>query len=248
MNNSIIDQLGKKYNRWAIIIICLGALFIVTFPWLLSQHYWKFDFTETGQIGDTIGGITAPIIGFMSAILIYLSFMIQHRANQIQWKAIRDEQLLNRIPSSISEIQLIIQNEKDSESKPIDQLIYRIGKRSEENGLHKLRYWSVYGHSYKKLTIYLERTSIIINQIITSGIDNTLKKDLLFSVIDTDSYWYDDFFNLQYRLNMYFKAMADETEINQEFQINIDEYRRLFSRLTKYINEITKVRQDLFQN
>jgi hypothetical protein len=30
------------------------------------------DFTMTGDIGDTIGGTTAPIIGLLSAALIYL--------------------------------------------------------------------------------------------------------------------------------------------------------------------------------
>jgi hypothetical protein len=39
---------------------------------------------STGVIGDTIGGITTPVFGFLSAILIYYSFREQFRANQEQ--------------------------------------------------------------------------------------------------------------------------------------------------------------------
>ncbi|MEI7594488.1 MAG: hypothetical protein WCK02_01985 [Bacteroidota bacterium] len=36
----------------------------------------------TGVIGDTIGGITSPIIGLISAILIYITFNEQVKANR----------------------------------------------------------------------------------------------------------------------------------------------------------------------
>jgi hypothetical protein len=37
----------------------------------------------TGQIGDTIGGLTAPIINIVGSILIYASFVAQNKANKI---------------------------------------------------------------------------------------------------------------------------------------------------------------------
>lgn len=48
--------------------------------------------TNTGNIGDTIGGITAPFIGLLNAILVYMAFQQQIRANQEQRQAILDEQ------------------------------------------------------------------------------------------------------------------------------------------------------------
>ncbi|QIL38197.1 hypothetical protein G7074_02245 [Pedobacter sp. HDW13] len=62
------------------IILCIGSIFFLTgqnanSPW---------DLSDKGQIGDTIGGITAPIINIFGFALIYISFVSQNRANQIQ--------------------------------------------------------------------------------------------------------------------------------------------------------------------
>lgn len=73
------------------ILFILLSLFLFTRP--AFSRIW--DFTETGQIGDTIGGITAPIIGLIAAILVFYSFQEQVKANNIQTKALEDEKLLN---------------------------------------------------------------------------------------------------------------------------------------------------------
>jgi len=66
-------------------------MYIFTRPAFLSS--WNF--SDTGQIGDTIGGITAPIINLIGAILVYISFRAQIEANRIQAKALADEKMLN---------------------------------------------------------------------------------------------------------------------------------------------------------
>ena len=57
----------------AIILLCLIFTFIC-----------KKLFICTGQIGDTIGGITAPIIGLISIWLLYITFREQRRFNKKQ--------------------------------------------------------------------------------------------------------------------------------------------------------------------
>lgn len=62
-----------------IVLILFGSLFAFT-----KSAYWgNFDFSQTGQIGDTIGGITAPIINVIGAILI--SFKAQLKANKTRF-------------------------------------------------------------------------------------------------------------------------------------------------------------------
>lgn len=56
---------------WVIIVISIPLTKIFSF------------FTETGPIGDTIGGTTAPFIGLLSAYLVYRAFQAQIRANQL---------------------------------------------------------------------------------------------------------------------------------------------------------------------
>ena len=70
-----------------IILIIFASLYLFTRPALLSS----FDFSNSGQVGDTIGGITAPILNLIGAYLVYISFQAQLEANKIQIKALNDE-------------------------------------------------------------------------------------------------------------------------------------------------------------
>ncbi|TYB73159.1 hypothetical protein [Bizionia myxarmorum] len=68
-------------------LILFSSLYIFTRPAIWND----FDFSNTGQIGDTIGGITAPIINLIGAILIFLSFKAQINANKIQFTLLNNE-------------------------------------------------------------------------------------------------------------------------------------------------------------
>lgn len=71
----INDEL-KKLNCRIKIILYIGIPLLLILPLLITQ-FSIIDFTTTGQIGDTIGGITAPVIGLISAFIIYFSFVAQ---------------------------------------------------------------------------------------------------------------------------------------------------------------------------
>lgn len=70
---------------WALAIIGLS---IFLMPIILTQTPLssdsKIDFRDTGQIGDTIGGITSPLISLLGAIITFLAFWIQVKANKVQ--------------------------------------------------------------------------------------------------------------------------------------------------------------------
>jgi hypothetical protein len=66
------------------IILCCTSVYMFVF--------WSGkDFVAGGTVGDTIGGLTAPIINLISVILIYLSFKQQFNANEIQKQALQNE-------------------------------------------------------------------------------------------------------------------------------------------------------------
>lgn len=75
-----------------LLIIGVGLL-VISMPIILTRPSIAnvFNFTQSGQIGDTIGGITAPFINFMGAVLVYLSFQQQIKANEIQRDALLNE-------------------------------------------------------------------------------------------------------------------------------------------------------------
>lgn len=65
---------------WYILAICF--LIICFLPAAITQLPSIIDFTETGQIGDTIGGIMGPFIAVVAALLTFIAFWVQFEANK----------------------------------------------------------------------------------------------------------------------------------------------------------------------
>lgn len=77
------------------ISVLIVALVLIVFsfflPGILTMKSSHFDFTETGQIGDTIGGVMSPIVGIAGVLLTFIAFYIQFKANQLQKEQFRTE-------------------------------------------------------------------------------------------------------------------------------------------------------------
>lgn len=73
-------------TKWILGISILLILFSFFAPLIFTSNYLfeRLDFTETGQIGDTIGGILNPFIALAGVLLTFLAFYMQIKANQIQ--------------------------------------------------------------------------------------------------------------------------------------------------------------------
>jgi len=89
-NNKLIKLISEHVG--AIIVVVIIILIIAPSLLTSSQINWlsdfaifrNLDFRETGQIGDTIGGITAPFIGVLSIILLYITLYEQRKINKEQ--------------------------------------------------------------------------------------------------------------------------------------------------------------------
>ena len=86
-------------KRLCIVLLIIGILSTLLGPWLFTRTYlfdWSFfDFSQTGQIGDTIGGITAPIVGLVSIILLWMTFDAQVKFNEKQDTINNDQKKFN---------------------------------------------------------------------------------------------------------------------------------------------------------
>lgn len=100
---------------WTIFIPFLLLFILILFlPYQLTKSNWlKLDFTETGQIGDTIGGIMGPFIAIAAAILTFLAFWVQFKANEQQKNDLKIErfenkfyELLNLHKSNVNEMNI----------------------------------------------------------------------------------------------------------------------------------------------
>lgn len=68
-------------------------LIILSFPYLFTKYSWfDIDYSETGEIGDTIGGITGPFIAIAAAILTFVAFWVQYVANENQKKSLEKQE------------------------------------------------------------------------------------------------------------------------------------------------------------
>ena len=83
-----IEHISKWYKSkpytFTFILILSCIAFVLSMPALLTGTWLnKISFDNTGQIGDTIGGITAPFISLISGLLVYYSFRAQIEANRL---------------------------------------------------------------------------------------------------------------------------------------------------------------------
>ena len=97
----------KSYKTISIISVAISLLLVVFgcfAPWLFTgEGCERLDFTETGQIGDTIGGVMGPFIAMAGVFLTFVAFLMQVRANEIQreqlHKSFNMKQLEHKIES-----------------------------------------------------------------------------------------------------------------------------------------------------
>jgi len=86
----------KGFFVGAIITLTLIGL-VCFFPKWFVTGTSNLDFTQTGQIGDTIGGIMGPFVAIIAALLTFMAFWVQFKANQQQRHDIAVERFENKL-------------------------------------------------------------------------------------------------------------------------------------------------------
>lgn len=98
----------SKTEWWIFIVFGLTLLFL---PYVFTLDSGIINFKGTGEIGDTIGGVTAPFLGFFGSILVYLALKAQIEANrQVQdqfKKQENEEQIRDKIQFHENRINLL---------------------------------------------------------------------------------------------------------------------------------------------
>ena len=77
---------SSKFDFSSKILLSIAFIsIIISFiaPIIFTQFSW-IDFSGTGEIGDTLGGIMNPFIAIGGVLLTYLAFYMQFKANKLQ--------------------------------------------------------------------------------------------------------------------------------------------------------------------
>lgn len=88
-----------KLTTGQLILIIVLIIFIT--PWIFTLPiFWdRFNYSSTGQIGDTIGGLTSPFINGLAAILVFITFREQVRANRLLQDQNDSQDIMRQIDS-----------------------------------------------------------------------------------------------------------------------------------------------------
>lgn len=130
----------NRVTNKVLIILIVGIILILIAPLILTRVGGVISFTDTGQIGDTIGGITAPIASLIGSVLVFFALKAQIDANKIIQVQIQEQKIQDSRRKRISYISgqiRFIMNEIDEftifEKKPargkstVDQYIEHKG-------------------------------------------------------------------------------------------------------------------------
>ncbi|OOQ61918.1 putative phage abortive infection protein [Mucilaginibacter pedocola] len=114
-------------------LILAGLIIIGSFwaPFLLTRKAINedFNFSNTGQIGDTIGGLMNPFIAIAGVIVTGLAFYIQYKANEQQRALFLAEQDENKAQL---QLQIDVQN-RQNELAQFESQFYEMLKLHREN-------------------------------------------------------------------------------------------------------------------
>ena len=88
-NESKKDSNTKSIEKLLIIALVIAVIS----PWVLTREaiFQILDLSGKGEIGDAIGGLTAPVINMVAAYLVFIAFREQKKANDIQLTSIAQE-------------------------------------------------------------------------------------------------------------------------------------------------------------
>lgn len=88
MNNSDKYKTFDRLFWYWFVPLIVFIIIVLGFPYLFTLSTpIGLDFSKTGQIGDTIGGIMGPFIGIAAAFLTFFAFWVQYKANELHKNA-----------------------------------------------------------------------------------------------------------------------------------------------------------------
>lgn len=147
--------------RIILIIFLIGIALVVFAPLLFTRNWTNFSFIDTGQIGDTIGGITAPITSLIGSFLLYFTLKAQIDANEQINQQISEQKTSELYSKKLIYIneQINLIREEINEFQEIERKNATINKRSPFNlGSTNVEHLNIKGPD--ALDYYLKRYCI----------------------------------------------------------------------------------------
>lgn len=241
----------KNFNekKWQLLLFG-GIILMFLSPWLFTRPamFKWLDFSTYGTIGDTIGGLTSPIINTLGAVLVYLSFKEQREANKLQWKALEDEKERTLTDKKLELIMNFFQTEIKGKvhlgnGKPIshslDIIISHLRSLKENEG-DTSYYINILKQNSTRFAAYISLFNYCIEQLIQLKIDSSLKLFVINLMIEE----YDTHLNNLENINLSFEEFEGlpPSEINSDFYLA----EKLFKYFPDLYNDLKRLQSNCF--
>ena len=174
----------KKTEKdvFAIRMFFVGMIIIVFAPWLMVSWIKPDSFKDTGQIGDTIGGITAPIASLLGSFLVYRALQAQIKANNIivnqfdeQKEGEVQDRILNNVKDRIKFVRDDIHEFHFGQSKGFQGIDYSLQTWSGRGPANNNNPYTIYIRQIGSILVTIHDTLIYLAQ---SCLDEGEKKNL----------------------------------------------------------------------
>lgn len=176
-----------KLKWWQVLLFAfLLVLLACVFVFLVTRpHFFEWsNLSNLGTLGDALNGLTAPVISFISSILIFITLILQINANTAQNK------ISNELKEQVEfDMYFRLFNEIQQELK--STTFTRLGK-TEYTGSEAINEFTQTATAYAKgdsigimgdIAYALEDISSLINNILSSNLSEE-KKQLLLNRIN----------------------------------------------------------------
>ncbi len=207
-----------KVKYWLLII---GSLIVVFFaPSVLCMNSWCSFFSfnqDTGAVGDTIGGTTAPIVGLISIFLLIWTLIEQKKSNDKQIRFMQDERFENTLFNLLNE------------QREITSSLYIDFHRLAKNDVTKEIHTNVRGYEFFKMAVY--ELNILFNSLDSEEFHKEYNSDTVGKMMEQIAD------NLYYGVNL-------PHELKLENEESIHEGKNI--ALAAYFNDLYKISQTEF--
>jgi hypothetical protein len=226
-------------TKWILAVSILVLIFAFLSPLIFTSpsSSERFDFSKTGEIGDTIGGIINPFIALIGVLLTFLAFYMQIKANQIQISQFKKglqkekaEKIIDEKKDCLNKLNLLkvdlgtIKNDISLKASNIKEYYEK-----EKNNPFKTNF--LFRTPSKKYARVLEidRLSIFKGfNIFLSHRENWIKNfSNLYNVLDFLPEFFDD---------IYSKYESHSKDLSNKKMIIRDELIELMNKLSQIIN------------
>jgi hypothetical protein len=194
----------------------------------------RLGLNNTGELGDTIGGIAGPLINLLGAILVYKSFIAQINANKIQLDNIESDRAFNSLWELYKESKIDLDN---------FEYLYIIdnSKSTVLKGLHSFE--RLVFELQKHKTLVLQRRKFIIHNI-SSILQNM---SLIYSKIDNSLLSLNDKILIENKMTFLFNTRL-ESYISDIINTLDDNELELKNELIKSYDDIKKLKNNYAQH